>query len=207
MRISLIGMSNIGKSAWAQRISAAMGLVHFNCDLLIQNKLGGAVPHTGARGARDLAAWMGQPFDHQYSDNSLRYMHCEEAVLEDTFTTLKNDRSLPAVIDTTGSVIYTNLQTQSELRAQTKVIYFEASEGHIEDLFKHYIANPKPVIWGDIYKPLSDEEPQDTLRRCYPLLLRDRAIKYKNLAHIILPFEIHRNQKMDIRSYLEDMAL
>jgi len=207
MQVSFIGMSNIGKSAWAQRIAASSGLTHFNCDALIEKELGDEIIHTGAKGARNLANWMGQPFNAGYRANSRRYLDCEKIVLENIFQQLRGQPKLSAVIDTTGSVIYADAGTLAELRNLTRIIYFEASEQHMDVMLRNYIANPKPVIWGDLYASQANETSQQTLERCYPLLLHERILRYKELAHITIPFEIHKNHKMDMYEYLQGLGV
>lgn len=197
MRVSFIGMSNIGKSTWARRVAAEKGCALIACDALIEKKLAPELALEGQRGLQGVAAWMGFPFDAQYRKNSGLYLAYEQEVMREALAQLKEDKG-DAVIDTTGSVIYTGADILAELRAATRVIYFEASEAHLESLFERYLAYPKPVIWGDAYKPRKDETPQETLKRCYPELLRERARRYKELAHITIPFEQHRNRKADI---------
>jgi hypothetical protein len=96
------------------------------------------------------------------------------------------------VMDTTGSVIYMERDIIDQLRALSKIIYFEASEKHVAKLFERYMSNPKPVIWGESYAPKASETPQESLKRCYPELLAYRAKRYSDMAHVTLSFEQHK---------------
>jgi shikimate kinase len=198
MRFSLIGMSNIGKTSWAKRISSAKKCAHINCDALIERKLKSELADGNYHGIDGVAKWMGFPFDSDYKKRSGLYIIYEREVMRESLDNLKKDKNFAAVIDTTGSVIYTGDDILDELRTTTRVIYFEASEQHIDELFRKYIANPKPVIWDNCYKAQKNETTQDTLKRCYPLLLRERISRYKEIAHITIPFEIHHNKKTNI---------
>ena len=157
MRYAFIGMSNIGKTYWSKRVAAELKIEHINCDALIEKKIGGELEQQGFHGSRSLAEWMGQPFDTQYKANSERYTAHEQAVMRASLDRLKTKKNVSAVIDTTGSVIYTGADILADLRTETRVIYLEASEAYIEDLFRRYIAHPKPVIWHNHYRPQVEE--------------------------------------------------
>lgn len=206
MRFSFIGMSNIGKTYWSKRIAAAQGIDYICCDSLIEKQLGPELKALGYRGLRDVAKWMGQPADPQYGENSARYIACEKQAMHDIIDRLRADAKMPAVIDTTGSVIYTGAETLAALRELTRVVYFEASDAHIEDLFRRYIAHPKPLIWGSSYAPQNGEDARQTLKRCYPELLRKRGQRYHELAHVTIPFDRHRERHMDLVGFIGEMG-
>jgi shikimate kinase len=206
MRFSFIGMSNIGKTYWSKRIASAKGVAHICCDALIEQQLGPELKQLGYHGEQGMAKWLGHPADAQYKTNSGRYTECEQKALRESLKHLRDDAAFPAVIDTTGSLIYTGADILDELRALTRIVYFEASDAHIDDLFRRYIAHPKPVIWGDSYRPGPDELPRETLRRCYPELLHARAQRYREIAHVTIPFEKHRNHGGPVEGLIEAMA-
>jgi hypothetical protein len=81
-------------------------------------------------------------------------------------------------------------------------VYLEAAADHMEHLFKDYISHPKPVIWGNLFAPHAHETPQETLRRCYPALLDFRARRYKDMAHITIPYTTHRAHDADLATIL-----
>jgi hypothetical protein len=192
VHISLIGMSNIGKSYWARRLAVEGGFERVDCDRLVEGKLAGQLVKLGYKGIHDVAKWMGQPFDPQYPDTSRAYLACEREVMLETIERLGAASPKPLAIDTTGSVIYVGGDIAERLKALTNVVYFEASSTHVSKLFERYMANPKPVIWGTSFAPRAGEAPFDALRRCYPDLLHDRAGRYRAMAHIALPFERHK---------------
>jgi shikimate kinase len=198
MRISLIGMSNIGKTFWAKRLAVDKRLKHINCDALIEKKMEVELAQHGYHGLHDVAKWMGQPADHRYEKNSHHYIALEQIVMREALDQLRDSPDNATVIDTTGSVIYAGPEILEQLRADTRVIYFEASDAHIGHLFRRYLDNPKPVIWGDVYASINGEEAPETLKRCYPELMQERARHYSKLAHVTIPFDLHRNHATTI---------
>jgi len=198
MRIAFIGMSNIGKSFWSKRVAAETGSVRIDCDKLIEKKLAPQLAQENHRGLRGVAKWMGFPFDPSYAHNSQCYKEYEQQVMRETLDRLRLNNDPRLVIDTTGSVIYAGTDILAELRTATRIIYLEASEEHIKALFKRYNAHPKPVIWQDFYQPEAGETSRQALKRCYPELLRDRAERYRALAHVTIPFEQHTDSNATV---------
>jgi shikimate kinase len=205
MRLSFIGMSNIGKTYWSKRIAAESGYVRIDCDWQIERRLAGELAQGGHRGLRGVAKWMGFPFDPQYKRNSDAYIATEQIVMRNVLDHVGSDR-IPTVIDTTGSVIYTGDDILSDLRAETTVVYFEASEEHIAYLFKRYMTSPKPVIWGENYVPRADETSKETLKRCYPDLLQDRMRRYAKIADVTIPFARHKDRSSDIAALIKQQT-
>ena len=192
MHISLIGMSNIGKSHWSRQLAERQGYERIDCDTLLEHKLAGELVKLGYKGIHDVAKWMGQPYEAQYPETSRKYLACEREVMLDVIDRIRHPSTKPCVIDTTGSVIYTGDDVTSALKSLTQTVYFEASESHVAKLFERYMSNPKPVIWGDQYVAMAGESKEESLRRCYPKLLAYRTERYRALAHISVPYEQHK---------------
>jgi len=191
VHITLIGMSNIGKSHWAKKLAAEGGFERIDCDGLVEQKLKAELSKAGHSGIEGMAKWLGQPFDPQYPETSQIYTDRERAVMEDVIAKL-GDKARPLVIDTTGSVIYTGDDILERLRNLTKVVYFEASRDHVAHLFAKYATDPKPLIWNGAYAPRAGEAAEDALKRCYPELLEGRARRYAKIAHVTIPFDDHK---------------
>src|SRR3989338_6049034 len=98
-------------------------------------------------------------------------MFLEMRVMEDIFTRVKNKKIKNTVIDTTGSVVHAGKNTGDKLKQYSLVIYIKASEKTEEQMFRHYIEEPKPVVFGDIYSQKNNETYIQALRRCYCELL------------------------------------
>lgn len=194
MIYTLVGMSNLGKTHWAERLKRECGFMRIDCDAMVEDKLGAQLRLLGYAGIEDVAKWMGFPYDPQYPQTSKEFVGAERAVMFEIIEKLRKLTSVqPIVIDTCGSVIYTGDDVIGALKELSTVVYLEASLEHRTELFERYIAEPKPVIWGDnAFSPQTFEEPTETLKRCYPDLLEKRSKRYEQMAHKIIPFERHR---------------
>ena len=189
--IILVGMSNVGKSYWREKLSA-LGFEPFWCDDKIEAKLGPFLKKNGYRGIEDVARWMGQPYESKSKKNCALYLAEEVTVMEEAIRALKISNK-PLVIDTTGSVIYIDEKILRELKRLGTIVMLDAPESLQKDLYQKYLTNPKPVIWGgNVFKPIAKENPKETLARCYPILLKNRNEKYRKLAHVVLDYkELH----------------
>lgn len=202
--ITLIGMSNVGKSKRAKELAGQEGgfaklFTRIDCDTIIEERLGTILTDLGLSGLDGMATWMGKPYEPQYPQGSRKFMELEEAVMREAVESLKT-ATASTVVDTTGSVIYISPSTIERLRASTRVIYLEASEAQKDDMFKRYIAEPKPVIWGDgVFTQKPGESHLDALRRCYPELLQSRHKLYTGMAHVVVPYDQHYPLKEPVR--------
>lgn len=203
MKISLIGMSGSGKTYWAKKLKAK-GFKYFCCDDLIEEKLGDELKQLGYAGIKEVASWMGQPFDVRYSERSKKYLHCEKEVMNETFEALEHIPNIhDVVIDTTGSVIYTDISIMKKLSELTKVVYLQIPKTVQEEMYRLYLKDPKPVIWGSSFSQKNGETNMDALRRCYPKLLDFRIKKYEEIADIILNYQMLRNNTFGIEDFIE----
>lgn len=200
--ISLVGMSNIGKTYWAKRLEAA-GFKLFSCDDYIEKRLERILKYFGLCGTKGLAKWMGHPFDRQYSETSKQYLELERESLENIIQHLYHNGDYKnIVIDTTSSIVHIKGKIMDELSKLTTIIYLDVPAEVREEMCKLYFKNPKPVIWGDNYKKLYGESSISALKRCYPYLLKYRCQKYKEYAHIILDYFLLRKNGFTTEDFL-----
>ena len=184
-KISFIGMSNIGKTYWSQTIEAELGYYRLCCDEWIEERLGGELKELGYSGIADMAKWMGQPYDKQFEQTQKTYLDLEVESIDAGIKHL--DSYDKAVVDTTGSFAHLSLETRNKLKEQSVMIYIEASDEHIEDMFKSYFEEPKPVCWGEVFNQKDGESDIEALKRCYPELIKYRSARYKESADITIP--------------------
>lgn len=185
MIISFVGMSGAGKSHWSRRLEREKGYKKYSCDELIEKDLASELAFLGYKGINDVSRWMGQPYDERYAINSKRYLELEARALQCSLEKIKNGESGNDIaMDTTGSVVYLPPELLLKLKQLTKVVYLETPEFVMEKMINLYLADPKPVIWGDLYRPLPGEDKTETLKRCYPDLLRYRLNLYDKLADV-----------------------
>jgi shikimate kinase len=186
LRLALIGMSGSGKSHWAKNL-AALGCPTICCDEAIETRLAPILKAGGYEGINGVAAWMGWPDSPTYAEREAEYLREEIATLDDVLSMLEKDPKRELVLDTTGSVICTGNHILHRLRHQMTVLYLASSDAEVQLLIQRYLRDPKPVLWQGIFQPRPGETPQDTVVRCYPLLIAARRMSYEALAHITLP--------------------
>ena len=183
LALALVGMSNVGKSLWAGRL-AESGFSVYGCDDEIEQQLAPELLNHGYMGGlAEVARWMGQPYAPQFAANQQRYLQLEAKALQDALTRHQEALQDNTVIDTTGSVVHLSPALLEALRQHTTIIHLAANPDMQQELYRQYLAHPKPVVWGDIYQPLDGELPEAALRRLYPTLLAHRAQQYNRIAH------------------------
>jgi len=200
LMLSFVGMSNIGKTYWSKKLHT-IGFRHFSCDDLIEAKLEPILNKLGYAGIEDVSRWMGQPYDKKFAANQEKYLSLEREIMEDIFAQVKNGKNQNTVIDTTGSVIHTNRNICDRLKQYSMVVYIEAPESMREKMFKQYIKEPKPVVFGDIYNPQDNETKMQTLSRCYRKLLDFRSALYTEYADVIIPREVI-GENMNVHQFI-----
>lgn len=194
MNISLIGMSNVGKTYWAKKLEKKEFL-RYSCDEYIANKLG----HSGIE---YVSEWLGQPYDSQYKGASKKYLEFEKESLREILMNLNKLNGQNMVIDTTGSVIYTGDKIMQSLNKLTKVIYLDIPDVIKHQMYSSYLENPKPVIWGDNFKKINSESNKEALARCYQILLDYRIKEYKKYAHVSLNYFLLRQKDFTSDNFL-----
>jgi shikimate kinase len=186
LRLALIGMSGSGKSHWAKNL-AALGCPTVCCDDEIEKRLAPVLQSGGFQGINGVAAWMGWPDSPTYAEREAHYLTEEIAVLDEVLSTLEKDSKRELVLDTTGSVVATGNHTLHRLRRQLTVVYLAAADQEVQLLIQRYLRDPKPVLWQGAFRPHPGETPQQTVVRCYPVLIAARRQSYEALAHLTLP--------------------
>ena len=187
LRIALVGMSNIGKSYTGLRLATQYDFTLIEVDKLIWEEL-------GQSSMTDFAAWQGQPFTEGYAAREAKSIALETAA---TRRALGFDGG-NAILDTTGSIIYTNKEVQDLLRSHWYIIHIQAAEDAIERLKTQYFAQPKPLIWRDHYACKPGQSPQDAILESYPKLLAARARAYAGLADGTIGSNVILDPKLSI---------
>ena len=202
LKISLIGMSNAGKTYWSQKLAAEAGFVRIPCDDLIEQRLGPYLQEQGYAGIEAVSEWMGQPYEARYPANSRRYLECENAVMQEVLRRLEREPG-NVVVDTTGSVIYTERATIKKLGRLSRVVYIEMPQFLQDEMVRRFIQNPKPVIWGQVYTQRKNETGPEALVRCYPRLLEYRSQKYGKYADFTFDYFDIMNERFGVERLLK----
>ena len=181
--LSLIGMSNIGKTHWSKKLTK-INFKHINCDDLVEAKLALELKACGHSGIKDVSLWMGQPYDKRFLVCQQKYLKFEKEVMKQIFMQIESKKGQNIVIDTTGSFVHAGTSACSQLKKHTLVIYIEARDSVKEKMFERYIKKPKPVVFGDVFAPKKGETNKRALKRCYLKLLDLRSNLYDQCADI-----------------------
>jgi len=201
-KLSLIGMSGVGKSHWAQKLAAA-GFRAIGVDDRIEKTLAPELAAGGYRGIGGVAAWMGWPNDPAYVDRETKYLECEVKSMGEALDEIQASGEEGIILDTTGSVVYTGEEICRRMQSLTTVVYLEASPAEEELLIARYLSEPKPVLWGKQFVQRPGETTQDAIARCYPQLIAHRKKLYERYAHRIVSMDLLWNVNLDARGFLE----
>lgn len=192
LRIALVGMSNIGKSYTGMRLATAYDFDLIEVDMMIREALG----HDDMDA---FAAWQGQPYSDGYAEREAESKALES---EATRKALVRD-SGNAVLDTTGSVIYTDKSVQDTLVSNWYVIHISASEDAVERLKTQYFKQPKPLMWNGHYQQQPGQSRDEAILESYPKLLSSRARDYAALADATIGSDVILNPNLSIQDIFE----
>ena len=202
LRLALVGMSGAGKTFWAKKL-AASGVPAISCDDRIEAKLAPKLAAAGFAGINGVAAWMGWPDGPAYAEREAEYLAVEIRTLDEVLTALEKQPQQSLVLDTTGSVIYAGNNLLMRLRRQVTIVYLAASAAEQQLLIERYLNDPKPVLWRGAFQAKSGEMPQETVARCFPVLIAARRRSYEALAHCTLQVSDLRDATIDAAQFLE----
>ena len=192
LHIAFIGMSNTGKSFRSNQLHNSKNFEYVHVDDEIEKEL-------GLQSMKEMAEWMGYPFDARYEKRGLEYLQ-----LEAKHTVQKNiSPNKKFVLDTTGSVIYLDSEIHEYLQKNFLCVSFDIQIEKVEEMKTLFFKEPKSVYWGDSFSQKKNEDNIDALKRCYPQLLEDRKKKYRELADVIIPGEISQYEGLSIDRFLE----
>ncbi len=188
LKIAFIGMSNIGKSYTARRLKKAYDFDIIEIDALIIEKL-------GQTSMSEFAQWQGQPYENGYKDREKQSTKLESGAVLSALDMAEGN----VILDTPGSVIYTDSHVLERLKMTCLIVYIQTQEHDIERLKLDYFKNPKPLIWGPHFKPKKDYSDFENIMACYPTLLKERAKAYETLADITLTSDFVLNPDVDAK--------
>ena len=185
MVLTFVGLSGSGKSSLSHRFVHELQWKAYHCDELIEVQLFGEIPHSQPVATRRLAGWLGQPYSPAFAERQEKYLYAEQLVLKDICAAIdRRAEDEKIIIDSTGSFIYMDDPTIAEVRKRSTVVYFEMPDSDEEQLFEQYLADPKPVVWRNLYDPRDGEDKIDALHRCYAELMHERGELYAKYADV-----------------------
>ena len=192
LHIALVGMSNIGKSYTGMRLATAFDFELIEVDKLIRQTLG----HDNMDA---FAAWQGQPYSEGYAARE-----AQSKALESDATQKALNRTVGnAVLDTTGSVIYTDKSVQNNLVRDWYIIHISASNDAVDRLKTQYFKQPKPLMWNGHYHCKPGQDSDAAILECYPKLLASRAKDYASLADGTIRSDVILDPNLTIQDIFE----
>ena len=192
LKIAFIGMSNIGKSYTAMRLATKYDFTLIEVDKIIWENLG----HDSMDA---FAQWQGHPYTDGYAERETHSISLESEATRKALTTQARN----PIIDTTGSVIYTDADVLEAIRKDYLIVYIEAMEDHIERLKVQYFKQPKPLVWAGHYEKLKGKTETESILECYPKLLASRGKAYAKHADVTLPSTMILNANVSIADIFE----
>ena len=209
LSLTLIGMSNVGKSHWSNLLANDAGFNRIDLDSLIEAELTTVLQNEGYTGGlAEVARWMGQPYDPQSAANQQTYLDLEAKMMHQTIDRIATSPlNGNVVVDTTGSVVHTGEKIGKEIAKHSTVVYLEATADMQQEMFNKYIEEPKPVVWGGSFTQAENETPHQALARSYPELLARRSVLYRQMAHVAISHEVSHSIKntKDFLDFVKDM--
>ena len=206
MYITLIGMSGTGKSYWSKKLES-QGFKRFGCDDLITIHLAEQLGYIEPE-EFDMHQWVGYPDEETHISRAQQYLIAEEEVLNEIIDYLKKaGEHENIVIDSTGSVIYMPEEILSTLCQLTRIVYLDITSQDFDRMLHYYLENPVAIIWNNYFLPKPTESRSQTFALCYPQLIKSREQKYKELAHLTIPPDLHRALDTTVEKFLSFITI
>jgi len=186
---------------------AELGFRRFCCDDLIAEKLAPELRLANGT-SRGLAEWMGFPYEPHYHERESRYLAFEIESLNEILGDIESCESNTGermVIDTTGSVIYTGDKILTRLRRCTTVVHLSTPPELKERMLQSYVAQPRPVLWRDVFSRKPGETNDEALARCYPRLLFARERLYGRYADVSVDYHKRNAASFDANDLVEEI--
>lgn len=190
MKISLIGMSGVGKSFWSVKLKQEAGFKRICCDDFIRRRFAKKLNKMGIKNDyRSIAAWKGLPSrEAHFRDIERMQVEYEQKVMEDVCHRLEVSSDENIIVDTSGSLVYINDSVIQRLKKLTKMVYIVAGKEQEQELFNDEVIFKQPLVWGDAYRPKPDESREAAMRRCFSDLISWRSKQYERWADISIPY-------------------
>lgn len=198
--LTMIGMSNIGKTFWSKKLRSH-NFHHINCDAILETMLEPELKALGYRGLADMAKWMGHPYEEHFKKNEKKLTGLESLIFQKIINDLEKPLSNTAV-DTPGSFIYAGEKICDLYKEKSLIIYLEATSEMKEKMFENFIKNPKPITWMNSFNKRENESDFKALKRCYPELLAYRSRHYEKYTDITIPYP-KLNKNFSAEKFLE----
>lgn len=200
MKITLIGMSTVGKSYWSEKFVEA-GFERIDLDDVIKDML---CTYTGKNETFEtMNQWLGMPDEARYAENEKKFMQLEEEALKYALSVLeKKGKNANIIVDTGGSLIYTSPFYWQLLKQYVRVIYLKMDKTLHQTLIDNYLRAPRAMIWHGCFEPKVGETRHATYSRSYKTLITEREKLYDLYADCTIDYAVHRDKTMTVQRLL-----
>ena len=190
-------MASVGKSYWSARLAVA-GFLRIDLDGLIGQRLEIKTKQSFATTAL-MNDWLGFPDSAGFAEREALFIQCEAEIFQETLLFLENaPENARIVIDTGGSLVYSQHVYWQKLRQITRIIYLKTDKTLANEFANAYLKEGRSIIWRGLYIPLPHENRTATFLRCYANLLDFRTAEYEKHAELCLEYAEHRSPKMSV---------
>lgn len=200
MKITLIGMSTVGKSYWSDRFVEA-GFERLDLDGMIKERFEN---HLGSpQTYEEMGEWLGFPENEGFGEREQQLKQIEAAVLRDVTLLLKTTDKKRLIIDTGGSLVYAPPQYWHNLKQFVKIVYLKMDKKQYQGRIDLYLQTPRFMLWNGQFQPNEGESRYESYLRCYANLLAEREQLYEKYADCALAYEVHRNPAMTVNDFID----
>ena len=186
-RLSFVGMSNAGKSYRSKTLHKEKDFLWYQVDEEIWKTLGFDT-------IAEISSWIGYPTDEGYPERERQYLALENRFTEHA-SMQTNGKNF--VFDTTGSVVHLEPKIQHILKENCLVVHLDVGEDALLHMTEKFLLHPKPVAWCGYFLAQQGESKEESLRRCYPILLAERLKRYRAFSHLNIPAKEVRDTSGD----------
>ena len=184
----IFGMSGSGKTHWSKLLAQEYSYPHLELDELIaaSAELADLIKGISGKDASErMGNYFGMPWSEGFQKKEEAYLGIERRIMSKIWPT-------GSILDLTGSCIY-HPDEMEAIRDTGLVICLETSPEKQREMLDIFIHHPKPVCWRGMFEMGKNEASDKALKRCYPLLLAQRAKLYARFADVSLPYSVHKN--------------
>ncbi|MBI4135151.1 hypothetical protein HY477_00220 [Candidatus Uhrbacteria bacterium] len=186
LNLSLIGMSNVGKSYWSRALEK-IGWARIWSDGSLQARVHatGMLQDVSDEG---LARFLGMPYEPGFYERQTQILELERQLFWEIAHELEQGGKGNTVLDPGGSFIYVGEDLCAAFQKHSFMVYLEATPQMRQEMFERFMSFPKALIWQNMFEQKTGESIEDALARCYPKLLEARAQVYAQYADLIVPY-------------------
>jgi hypothetical protein len=88
----------------------------------------------------------------------------------------------------------------------TTVVHFSTPPEVQERMLDAYKAQPRPILWRDVFSKKPDEANEKALTRCYPELLSSRERLYEKCADVTIDYYTRIEDSFGVDDFLREIG-